>query len=432
MKVCIVGLGYVGLTLALTLSDCGIKISGIDINKNTIKSLKEGKSTVSEKGVSVLLHKHTGKNFNVLEKINEDFDTYVICVGTPLNYENLPTLDYLIHASEKIGLNLKKNNLVIIRSTVPVGTTRDIIIPILEEKSGLKSRTDFKVVFAPERTAEGIAISELRTNPQIIGGLSNESVIEATKLFQKMTKTIVPVSSIEAAEMIKLIDNTYRDVHFAYSNEIALICEMLRLDAHECIKKANFQYSRNKVPIPSPGVGGPCLSKDSYILSYVTKQFEYKPDLIMHSRLLNEQMPSYLAKKIIKKIESLSKDKNKIKIFIIGFAFKGEPETADIRKSPTLILISELKKYFSTIYGYDPIVPLKELDDLEILSSTIENGFENSDCVIFMNNHKSYLTLDLKQLLNKTSKPCIFVDCWGMFRDILKEDGIIYTGVGVE
>jgi len=433
MNVCIIGLGYVGLTLALSFADCGIKVIGVDSNKKIISSLKSGKLTISENNVNSLLSKYLGNNFEVHDTIpNQKIDTFVISVGTPLDESKSPIMDYISQSSEAVASKLEPSQLVILRSTVPVGTTRNLVIPILEEKSELVAGKDFEVVFAPERTAEGVAISEMRKNPQIIGGLSEKGIVQASELFKKLTPTIVPVSKLETAEMIKLIDNSYRDVHFAYSNEIALLCEMLHIDAKECINKANFQYPRNSIPTPSPGVGGPCITKDPLILVHVAKQFGYKPNLIIHSRWLNEYVPSHLASKVIKKIETAGKKINNAKIFVIGFAFKGNPETADTRHSSTLILVKELKKQISTIYGYDPVVPTKELETIGVIPSTIEEGFKDADCVIIMNNHKSYLSLNMKNLINKTSKPCVFVDCWSMFENIAEEKDVIYTGVGID
>lgn len=433
MNVCILGLGYVGLTLALSFADSGVKVFGVDNNKKIISSLKTGKSTISEKNIISLLSKHIGKNFEVSEKIPDiNIDNFVISVGTPLDENNSPIMDYVIKSTETIASKLKSNHLVILRSTVPVGTARNSVIPLLEEISGLKAGRDFEVVFAPERSAEGVAISEMKKNPQIIGGISDKGVKQASDLFKKLTPSIVTVSNLETAEMIKLIDNSYRDVHFAYSNEIALLCEMLHIDAKECIDKANFQYPRNSIPTPSPGVGGPCITKDPLILVHVAKKFGYKLNLITHSRWLNEYVPSHLASKVIKKIETAGKKINKAKIFVIGFAYKGNPETADTRHSSTLILVRELKKQISAIYGYDPVVTTQELESIGVIPTTLEEGFKNADCVVIMNNHKSYLSLNMKNLINKTSKPCVFVDCWSMFENIAEEKDVIYTGVGID
>ena len=433
MNVCVVGLGYVGLTLALTLSDLGVNVFGIDANKETSSKLRRGMATISENGIEKLLKKNLNKTFHILENLdNSNFEIFVISVGTPLDANHKPILEYIVSACNEISFKLKKGQTIILRSTVPVGTTRNIIIPILEKNSGLKAGSDFEVVFAPERTAEGIALSELLKNPQIIGSLTSKGIETATKLFSKMTKTILPVSNIETAEMMKLIDNSYRDVHFAYSNEIALICEMLKIDARECIEKANFEYPRNQIPMPSPGVGGPCLSKDPHILVHVANNFGYNPKLISHSRWINENVPSFLSSKIIKKLENLNKKIETTKIFIVGFAFKGNPETDDIRESSTLVLLNELKKKYSNIFGYDPVVSKKQIENLGISYMGFEDGFVNSDCIIFMNNNKSYSKYDIKQLMKKTNKPCVFVDTWSMFQELSNMEDIIYTGVGIE
>jgi len=431
MKVCVVGLGYVGLTLSLTLADCGIQVYGVDTNKKTIQLLKQGRPTLSERDVGRLLNLHLGKNFHPMENIpDENLDYFIIGVGTPLDENKNPILEHVISSVTEVSSKLRKGQVIILRSTIPIGTTKEVVIPILEEKTNLKAGVDFDVVFAPERTAEGVAITELRSNPQIIGSLTKQGIDRAKKLFLKMTPTIIEVSNLETAEMIKLIDNSYRDVRFAYSNEIALICEMLKLDARECIEKANFKYQRNNIPTPSPGVGGPCLSKDPHILVYVAKKFGYEPKLILSGRLINEFIPSHLALKVANKIKSIKQ--RDAKIFVVGFAFKGHPETADIRESPTIILVKELKKQFQKIFGYDPIVPKEDIEKLGVTFSDLEGGFLNSDCVIIVNNHQSYQSLDIEKLLKTANKDCVFVDCWGLFDKLKNNPNIKYTGVGID
>lgn len=432
MKVCVIGLGYVGLTLSMAFVKNGIEVFGVDSHKQAVATLKNGISTIEERDVEPILKNNLGKKFTVSEEIEGNFDNYVICVGTPLDSNKEPMLKHVKSASEQIGSHLKKGNLVILRSTVPVDTTRKTVIPIIEKKSRLKAGQDFDVAFAPERTIEGAAIKEIKTNPQIIGAITESSLKKAKNLFEKIADNIVPVSNVETAEMIKLIDNTYRDSHFAISNEIALICEALNLNAHECISKANFQYTRNNIPTPSPGVGGPCLSKDPYILSYVARQKNYQPNIILHSRLINEYMPYFLAIKILNKIKKLGKDNNKMKIFVIGFAFKGKPETGDIRDSSTLILIQELKKHFQSIFGYDPAVPPNKIQELGIQACSIDEGFENANCIIFMNNNEKYLILNIDELIQKASKPCIIADCWNMFESLANNPNVDYTGIGFD
>jgi len=431
VNVCILGLGYVGLTLSVTLADCGVKVTGIDLNKNVINSLKNGIPTLSEKGLGTMLNKNLGKNLQLYEQIpNDEFDVFIICVGTPLNDKSVPVIEHVLNAAEQVATRIKNDNLLVLRSTVPVGLTRNTIVPKIEEVSGLKG--DFDFVFAPERTAEGVALSELKKNPQIIGSSSTTALEKATKLFSNMVQTIVPVSSIETAEMIKLIDNSYRDTHFAYANELALICDALNLNVIECISKANFEYPRNNIPVPSPGVGGPCLSKDPYILSYSAKRNGFETQVITHSRIINELTPIYLATKISKKLSELGKNSNELKIFIIGFAFKGNPETDDVRNSPTLILLEHLSKNYPNIVGYDHVVNNEVIEKLGIQKVSIEEGFKNANCIIIMNNHKSYFDSKFEKLIDNTAKPCIFVDTWNMFKDLSKKEHIIYTGIGID
>ena len=436
MNVAIVGLGFIGLTLALSLADKGVKVFGVEKDQKTFSTLSKGIPTLKEKGIQRILERNIGKNFQVfqsIEEINSKIHSFIICVATPINNEELD-INQLKKASEDVGKNITDNELIIIRSTVPIGTTRKVIIPIIEKelkKKGMKE--SLNIVYAPERTAEGIALRELNELPQIVGGINEISIIKAMDLFRNITSTVIQASSIETAEMIKLIDNSFRDVRFAYSNEIALLCEQIGIDAHECITKSNIRYSRNNVALPSPGVGGPCLSKDPYLLMSNNEIKEFvknNQSVILTGRTFNESVPKHLAKKIIKKIKK--KNDETIKIFVMGFAFKGEPETSDVRQSPTLHVIKELKSDFQ-IFGHDPVVPKEIIENTGAISCSLEEGFKNANCVIIMNNHKFYRNLDIIELLKNSSKPCIFVDCWRLYDKnmFLDSPNIEYSGVGI-
>jgi UDP-N-acetyl-D-mannosaminuronic acid dehydrogenase len=329
---------------------------------------------------------------------------------------------------------MNQNSLIILRSTVPVGTSRNVVLPLLEKQSGLKAGKDFPFAFAPERTIEGNAILELETNPQIIGGFDEKSVSLTSDLFRKLTPTVINVSSLEAAEMIKILDNTYRDIRFAYANEVAMVCEKLNLDATELINAANTHYPRNNIPVPSPGVGGACLSKDPYILIDFVKKAGYDAKIIRDSRRINEYIPIQIVKRIKAKLKEFNKDIRNAKIFIVGFAFKGEPETSDMRDSTTLWFLDELKKYASNICGFDPVVDNEQLTHLSIkVCDTMEEGYSNADVIVFLNNHRSYLDLDFFEICSKMNKPAIFYDAWRMFEKDLFEniENIYYMGVGI-
>ena len=265
-QIVVVGLGFVGLTLAVSLADVGYRVVGVDVSKKVVESLNKGLPHIHEVGLDSLLSFHIGKNLIVKNGIEQpEGDVYVLCIQTPVDERKRPMLRHLEEATKAVGKVLKRDDLVIVRSTVPVGTARNAMLPILERESKLVAGRDFSLVSAPERTVAGRALKELRELPQIIGGIDNTSRELAANIFRKLTTTIVSVESPEAAELIKLIDNTYRDVTFAYANEVALICDGFGLDANRIVRAANEGYVRNRIPVPSPGVGGVCLKKDPYI-----------------------------------------------------------------------------------------------------------------------------------------------------------------------
>ena len=435
--IAIMGMGYVGLTLSVVLAKNGFKVYGIEVKKEIVENLKKGNPHFHEKRLKALLRQQQKLgNLKIRESLpNDKIDIYIICVGTPLKKESkTPDIDYIRNAVVDVANHMNKNSLIILRSTVPVGTSRNIVLPLLEKQSGLKAGKDFSFAFAPERTIEGKAILELETNPQIIGGIDEKSVSQTSDLFRKLTPTVINVSSLEAAEMIKILDNTYRDIRFAYANEFAMICEKLNLDATELIKAANIHYPRNNIPVPSPGVGGACLSKDPYILIDFAKKVGYDAKLIKESRRINEYTPIQIVKRIKTKLEEFKKDIKNAKIFIVGFAFKGEPETSDTRESTTLWFLDELKKYASNIYGFDPVVDNEQLKHFGVkVCNTMEEGYSNADVILFLNNHRSYLDLDPFEICSKMNKPAIFYDAWRMFEKELFKNikGIHYMGVGL-
>lgn len=436
-KIATMGMGYVGLTLSVVLAKNGFKVYGIEVKKEIVENLKSGKPHFHETRLEALLRQQQKLgNLEIHESLpNEEIDVYIISVGTPLKKgSRTPNIEYIRDVVVNVANNMNQDSLIILRSTVPVGTSRNIVIPLLEKQSNLKAGNAFSFAFAPERTIEGKAIVELETNPQIIGGFDEKSVRLASDLFRKLTPTVINVSNLEAAEMIKILDNTYRDVRFAYANEVAMICEKLNLDATELINAANTHYPRNNIPAPSPGVGGACLSKDPYILIDFAKKAGYDAKIIEESRRINEYIPIQIVKRIKAKLEEFNKDIKKAKIFVVGFAFKGEPETSDMRDSTTLWFIDELKKYASNIYGFDPVIDNELLKHLGIkVCDTMEEGYSNADVILFLNNHKSYLDLDPFEICSKMNKPAIFYDAWRMFEEEMFRNimDICYGGVGL-
>lgn len=432
-NVCIIGLGFVGLTLGVSLADIGFKVLGIDKNEEILEKILSGDAHFHEKNLDYLLKRNLNKTFSVSNTIAyNDNDIYIICVGTPVSKNNKANLDSVKKVSQLVGSFLKEGDIVILRSTVPVTTCRNVVLPILEKESKLTCGEDFYLAFAPERTIEGKALEELRKLPQIIGGYTKECVDIASNFFRYLSPHIIAVESLEEAEMIKLVNNSFRDLSFAFANELVYICDKFNLDATRIIKEASEGYPRNKLPLPGL-VGGYCLKKDPYIYAKSAQKQEILSKLALLSRQVNEELPKYILEKILEFIKEFNKNRENCKIFIIGFAFKGVPETSDMRNSSTLDLLELLRENnFKNIYGFDPVVDGRDIETLGIKNCSFDVGFVNADIVLIMNNHPLYSQLDIVSLLEKTNKKCLFVDGWAIFepKEILKVAGIIYQGLG--
>jgi nucleotide sugar dehydrogenase len=434
-NVCVVGLGFVGLTLAVTFADLGFQVYGYDVDEQLLRSLEAGKPHFYEKGLEPLLRYHLEKGSLRLARDLSDIrtDIYIVAVGTPLDERKRSVMTFIESAAMLIGKRLKARDCVFLRSTVPVGTTRDVVLPILEKCSGLRGGKEFMIAFAPERTIEGKALDELRRLPQIVGGINEHSTEAAANFFSNMTKTIIRLPNLEEGEMVKLINNSFRDLSFAFANEVSLICDKLGLDAERVIEGANRGYNRNPVPKSSPGVGGVCLKKDPYIFSEVAHRAGISMCLALTGRKTNECIPERLVRKIKKFLEDNHGSGSDFKLFIIGFAFKGEPETSDMRDSVTLDFLQLLHLPGLRIFGFDPMVPADEIKALRVSPVSVEEGFCGADCVVFMNNHRSYGNLDLIRLLKSMNTPGLVVDGWRQFQqaDVERVDGITYEALGV-
>jgi UDP-N-acetyl-D-mannosaminuronic acid dehydrogenase len=414
----VVGLGYVGLTLAVTLADLGFTVRGYDTNPAVVKSTKRGEPHFFEKGLHKMLKDHLDKNFTVVNGFEgkHGCDVYFIAVGTPIKKGDVD-LVYIKAVAEYLSKVIKSGDLVILRSTVPLGTTRDVVIPILEKGSKLKVGEDFLVAFAPERTIEGKAIEELRSLPQVVGGYNYASTELASNIFSIMTKSIVPVDSLEEAEMVKLVNNTYRDVTFAFANEISIIARKWNLNTKKVIEAANLGYERSSVPFPSPGVGGYCLEKDPLILMGSAKTKGHTSHLFKHARMVSDVMLDSIEKDITKFVK-----KNKIKpqearICILGFAFKGKPATSDVRGSTTYGLIDKLRKNgFKHISGYDPYVQKFDIQKANVKHLTkLDTVLGEHDIIVIMNNNTHFAELDMRSHLEHTDSQILLVDTWSLY-----------------
>jgi len=429
-NITIIGMGYVGLTLAVVMADSGFNIIGVEVDLDKLNLLKAGRSYIHEHGLNKILNENLNKNLNFQSEIPNS-DVFIISVGTPISNNNEPNLSYLKKSCEEVGAKLKQGNLVILRSTVPVGVTRKIAKTILEKLSGLVCGIDFHLSFAPERTAEGSALKELKSLPQIIGGFNSDSVNATSAIFRDITPTIVTVESLEEAEMVKLINNSFRDYIFAFSNQVAKLASKFNINAHKIITYSNEGYIRDKIPYPSPGVGGPCLTKDPYIFSYVAKKASINQDFFSNSRIINESMHFFVYSKVIESLEIVGKKLNETNILLCGLAFKGNPETGDIRNSTSLEIAKLLKKENPNLYVYDPVASKKEIKFQGLTFHDIKLGFNKFDVVLFLNNHKSFEKINEFEMVRSMKENPIIFDGWNLFHhhDILSSRPSLYIGL---
>ncbi|MFC1992240.1 nucleotide sugar dehydrogenase [Chloroflexota bacterium] len=428
-RCCVIGMGYVGLTLSVVLADKGFKVIGIDKDERVVSALNEATPPFFEPGVSELLKKHINKQIFIQDFYPERLpQTIVICVSTPVApRQNKPMLGNLTDVSREIASHMEESSLVIVRSTVPIGTCRSVLLPLLIERVA-----KVKIAFCPERTIQGQALKEIQELPQIIGGLNEESVKAASNFFKRVTPLRVPVSSLEAAEMVKLICNCHTDLIYGFGNEVALMAEKFGLDPIELIRSANLEYPRPDLNLPG-FVGGGCLSKDPYVLISSFDNFKYIPRLVKGARELNESMPVYMAEKTIERMRALGKDVGKTKVFVAGFSYKGTPVTDDIRGTPAEPFVRFLKNHVNNICGHDFLVASDKIREMGAVPCSLEEGFIDADCVIFLNNHLSYRELDINGLAEKMKKPALIVDCWRLFdaEDLSKVDSLVYGSIGI-
>jgi UDP-N-acetyl-D-mannosaminuronic acid dehydrogenase len=432
-KIAVLGLGFVGLTLAVVLADAGFQVLGVEEQAHVVQSLQEGVPHFYESGLANQLRFLVGNRLKLTTRLeNQENDVYIVSVGTPVDEHHQPVLTFVEKATRAIGKVLKAGDLVMLRSTVPVGTTRQYCLHWLEEESGLQAGRDFSLVFAPERTIAGKAIRELHTLPQIIGSLDSQGSEIAAAIFREITPTIVMLDSLEAAEMVKLVNNSFRDTIFSFANEIALVCEKYNLDAFKIIDAANEGYPRDPVPQPSPGVGGVCLRKDPYLLQSTARAGGVEPRILGNSRLVNEYMPYHVYQKFLSFCRATQRQPGQTRVFVIGFAFKGWPETSDMRDSSTLELIKYLREGGVTISGYDPVIAAEALRAIPgVTPCPVDQGFEGAECVFVMNNHPSYEDWNLHALLGSMNKPALFFDGWHIFRgdDAIRVEGVSYSSL---
>jgi UDP-N-acetyl-D-mannosaminuronic acid dehydrogenase len=434
----VVGLGYVGLTMAVVMADAGFMVTGVEVDENKYNLLSNAESYIHEIGLQEMLSEQLNKNLFISKDMPEEADVFIISVGTPVGLDEngnvSPVFSFILDASEKIGRTLKNGNLVILRSTVPIGTSRNIVLKQLELHSGLRCGTEFYLSFAPERTAEGKALKELRSLPQIIGGFDKDSLGLTSAIFRDLTPTIVKLDSLEAAEMAKLMNNTFRDYIFAYANQMSKIASEYNINIFNVINAANQGYVRDPIPLPSPGVGGPCLTKDPFIFASVTKQLNISSDLFLLSREINESMHNFIYNRVVNSLLKCGKNLEDTNLLVAGLAFKGNPETGDLRNSTSIDIAYLFKPHVKNLYGYDPIANDMDILSYGLVPFDIKNGFGDLDVVLFLNNNKDFENINVFTMVRQMREKPIIFDGWDLFRwkEIIEVKPSTYIGLSIE
>jgi len=429
--ICVIGLGYVGLTLAVALADSGFTVHGVERDRRILAMLTKGAAHFSEVGLNNKLAEQIGSGrFTFSETIEFDPHTtvYIVTVGTPVGSNKRTQVEALSTVIEGVNRVLKESDLVILRSTVRVGTTRTIVQPILAQ-----SGRNYDLAFCPERTLEGKAMSELRTLPQIVGGIDDASTFRASQMFSFLTPSVIRVRDVETAEMVKLINNTQRDYIFAFANEVAAMCDVLKISASEVIKAGNIGYPRANLPMPGP-VGGPCLEKDPYILAEGFENQRFKPKLALAGRHWNESLPNWTIDAVAKEFRRVSKHPP-AQIAILGLAFKGMPETDDLRGTLALPIIARLQQEFPSakMIGWDALVPAANIKALGIQPvGELPEAFQGSSIVIIQNNHPVFESMNIVKLAGLMANPGLIYDYWNQHDpwNTKLPDSVFYHGLG--
>ncbi len=425
----IIGLGHIGLPLLVNLSRKNFTINGYDFDRKKIANLKKGKIDFFEEDLSNNLKiELKKKKINLFYNINEiNSQILIVCLGhefsnNKINNKNLHKL------TKDLSKIIKENNLIILRGTVQVGYTRNIFIKTLERFSRLKCGKDFFVGYMPERLLEGNALNEIEEIPQIISGYSKNCLERINKFSSNQFNKTILASSIEEAEIIKLASNSYRDLNFAFANEISRIANNNNLLGTELINKANFGYKRNHIAKPSIGVGGSCLPKDPVIFSHPIKK--YKGYIFSKlSRFSNDESIKRAISKINKFKSKYFKKNHKLKILIIGIAFKGTPETTDLRNSPGLEIYNKLKeKNKINLYDVNSFHIKNQNKKLNIVKNLKLNRY---DLILIINNHLEYKKLIYKKISKNIgkSRKMIF-DPWRLIdKEYCLDNNWIYESV---
>ena len=405
----VIGLGYVGLPLALAFTQAGSQVVGLDSDSRRVEAIKAGRSYVEDvpdddlaEAIAAGRLTATGNYDNLVEA-----NAIIICVPTPLDDNRQPDLSPLIDAGTSLSRVLRKGQLVVLESTTYPGTTRERLVPMLEE-SGLAAGRDFNVAFSPERVDPGRSDFTLRNTVKVVGGVTEECAQAAKSLYERVCDDVLLVSSPEAAELSKLLENIFRSVNIALVNELAVLCDRMGIDIWEVVDAAAtkpFGFMRFE---PGPGMGGHCLPVDPFYLAWKAREYDFYTEFIELAGKINQSMPYFCVDKIERTLNAQGKAVHGARIVLLGVAYK--PGVADLRQSPSLKILKLLAEAGADLAYHDPHVP--HLAEAGLDSTPLDEVLEDADLVVIVTAHKE---VDYRYVVAESR---LVLDFRGVTRDI--------------
>ena len=409
------GLGYVGLPLALAFSEARFRVLGFDMQQERVNSITQGRSYIADVDNERLLKvvKDDLLEVTIDQQRLKEVDAICICVPTPLTRTKEPDLSYVIHEGEEISTYLQPGQLVVLESTTYPGTTREVLLPILE-RSGLRQGKDFFLAYSPERVDPGNKKFTIRNTPKVVGGIDSESTNLGKLLYSQVAETVVPVSSPEVAELTKLFENIFRSVNIALVNELAQLCERMGISVWEVIDAASTKPYGYMTFYPGPGIGGHCIPLDPYYLASKARELDFHTRFIELAAETNELMPYHVVCRIMEALNMRGANLRDAKVLVLGIAYK--KDVADLRESPSLKLIQLLQQKGTHVSYNDPRIPSIQLgrgivESVELTPETLSLA----DCVVIATDHSDYNIVEI------TEKSKMVFDTRGATRGLQNE-----------
>lgn len=422
-KLSLVGLGYVGMPIAVAFAAKGLKVIGFDLNKAKIELYKSGIDPTKEVGDDAI--KSSSVEFTAEESKLKEARFHIVAVPTPVNLDHTPDLTPVIGASEIVGRNLTKGSIVVYESTVYPGVTEDVCIPILEKESGLKCGVDFKVGYSPERINPGDKIHRLENIRKIVSGMDNEALEEIKNVYDLVIEVgTYPVSTIKTAEAIKVVENSQRDINIAFMNELAMVFDRMGIDTNEVVDGMNTKW--NALGFRPGLVGGHCIGVDPYYFTYQAEKLGYHSQIILNGRIVNDGMGKFVAESAIKQMIIAGKTPKLAKVVIMGITFK--ENCPDIRNSKVNDIILHLKEYEIKPLVVDPWAEQEEAKKEYGINLTPLSEIKDADCLIFAVAHDCFKALDMaaidKMFVSSKQEDKLIIDVKGMLdKDEAKKYG---------